>query len=68
MSGKILILELAKMLSANQFSGFLNQLYLKKKLTNQLDLWHADIGSRNLRMIFKVLVGHSQKYFRLIRF
>ena len=33
-----LFLELqAKMLSANGIAGFLNQLYLKKKLMNQLD-------------------------------
>ena len=34
-------------LSANEKAGFLNQLYMKKKLTDQLDLWHDDVDSRN---------------------
>ena len=39
----------AKMLKANQISGFLNQLYLKKILLNELDFWHVDKDSRNKR-------------------
>lgn len=32
-----------------KLKGFLNQLYVDKKLMNQLDLWHDDIGARNMR-------------------
>ena len=46
---KILVLELwTKMLSNIEIAGFLNQVYLKKKLMNQLDFWHDDKDSRNI--------------------
>ena len=29
--------------------GFLNQLYLKKKMMNHFDFWHAEIDSGNVK-------------------
>ena len=37
------------MLSANQITEFLNQLYLKEEVVNQHDFWHADKDSRNVK-------------------
>ena len=37
------------MLSANQITEFLNQLYLKEEVVNQRDFWHADKDSRNVK-------------------
>ena len=37
------------MLSANKIAGFLNQLYLKKKVMNKLEFWNEDIESRNIK-------------------
>ena len=43
MSGKTLVLELCiKMLSANQIAGFFKMQYLKKKVNDELQFWHAD--------------------------
>ena len=56
-SRKILVLELQdKMLSANETAGFLNHLKKKKekRLLNQLDFWHDDIDSKNLKECFLV--------------
>lgn len=36
------------MLSNIEVAGFLNQVYLKKKLMNQLDFWHDDKDSRSI--------------------
>ena len=41
------------MFLASEVVGFLNQLYLKKKLTNQLDFWHDDVDLRNITEIYK---------------
>ena len=55
-SGKILLLELSvKMLLGNQMTGFLNQLYLKKKMMNRVDFWHVDKDSRNAKPSLKIL-------------
>ena len=37
------------MQSANDIKGFLNQLYPKNKLMNQLDFWHDDIDPGNIK-------------------
>ena len=37
------------MLKDNQIAGYLNQLYFKKKVMNQLDFWLADKDSRNVK-------------------
>ena len=43
MSGKILILHLrAKMLSANQITGFFKIQYLQKELNDEAYFWQAD--------------------------
>ena len=34
-------------------TGFLNQQYLKKKMMNQIDFWHVDKDSRNVKPSFK---------------
>ena len=49
------------MLSANHFSEFLIQLYLKQEQMNQLDLWHADTGNVMLKVVCKLLVGYDHK-------
>ena len=43
--------------SLSQPSGFLNQLYLKKKLMNQFDFWHLVIDSRNKSQFINVQLG-----------
>ena len=35
--------------SANQISGFLNQLYLKSSRVNQRDLLHAEVDRRKMK-------------------
>ena len=37
------------MLSANEITGSLNQLYIKKKLMNQFDFWHSDTDSKSIK-------------------
>ena len=49
------------MLSTNDIAGFLNHLYLKKNLMNQLDFWHDDIDSRHVKEVCKFLFGLGQK-------
>ena len=36
-------------------TGFLNQLYLKKKMMNRIDFWHVDKDSRNVKPSLKIL-------------
>ena len=60
------------MLLINKIAGFINKLYLKKKLMNQLNLWHDDKDFRNkvwfvnfwLGVIERALI---QSYFRILR-
>ena len=56
------------MLSANHFSEFLIQLYLKQEQMNQLDLWHADTGDVILKVVSKLLVGYDHKLSWPIKF
>lgn len=42
------------MLSACETAGFLNQLYHNKKLMIQLDFWHDDVDSKNIRNGLKI--------------
>ena len=37
------------MVWGNDIAGFLEQIYLKKKLMNQLEFWYDDIGSGNIK-------------------
>ena len=56
------------MLSANHFSEFLIQLYLKQEQMNQLDLWHADTGNVMLKVVCKLLFGYDHKLSWPIKF
>lgn len=38
----------------DQIAVFLNQLYLKERLMNQLDFRHADIDSGNMKISMKI--------------
>ena len=49
--GKILVPEIwAKMLSANEIPGFLNQLYLQNKIMKNPDFLHVDTNSLKLKV------------------
>ena len=52
----------AKMLLANQIAGFLNQLYLYKKIMKKPDFLHVDTDSQKLKIDQKILAGHGQKW------
>ena len=47
---------LAKMLSASQIAGFLNQLFLQNKLMKQSHFLHLDTNSQKLKVDQKVFV------------
>ena len=49
------------MLSSNQISGFVNQLYLKSNWVSQHNFLHADIDWRKVKADLKILVGLGQK-------
>ena len=51
----------AKMLSANQIAGFLNQPYHKKNIS-QLDFWQVDITSRNKMKLVNFQWGGVKNY------
>ena len=57
----------SKELSANQISGFLNQLYLKINLVNQGDFLLFDINFLKIKGDLKILVECDQKCFWPIR-
>ena len=56
----------AKMLSANQISRFLNQIFLQKNLRKQTHFWHVDTNSQKLNVDRNVLVVHGKKWVWLI--
>ena len=54
------------MMSASQIAGFLNQLFLQKKLMKQPHFVHVDINSKSEKLIEIILVGHGQKWMWLV--
>ena len=48
-------------LSANQFSGFLNQLYLKSNWVSQHEFLYAEIDSKNIRGGLKIFSWSKSK-------
>ena len=61
--GKNLISEIqAKMVPAIEIAGFLNHLFLRNKLMKQPHFLHAATNSQKLKVDWKFLVGHGQKW------
>ena len=61
--GKNLVPEIwAKVLSANQIAGFLNQLYLQHKMMKKPEFLHANTDSWKLKILVRLgqnWIGHS---------